>query len=206
MQLKGRSGAALARLDQVAAAGPVLAGAHTCCRRRCTAGAASRRAGAARAARARPVPGRRGPPAEIAALDQALAARKARTIALPADLPADPRRSTATSRHDAAGSPSASRPHAANSRRCAAAWFAGRARQLALAAWLVTHVPELPVTEHFAWVTGWCADPDDSRLRAALDARTCTTCCAARRHRRTRCRRRCCAIQRGRGPSRCSAA
>jgi len=30
-----------------------------------------------------------GPPAEIAALDQALAARKARTIALPADLPAE---------------------------------------------------------------------------------------------------------------------
>ena len=43
--------------------------------------------------------------------------------------------------------------------------------ELALAAWLVTHVPELPVTEHFAWVTGWCADPDDARLRAALDAR-----------------------------------
>jgi V/A-type H+-transporting ATPase subunit I len=43
--------------------------------------------------------------------------------------------------------------------------------QLSLAAWLVTHVPELPVTEHFAWVTGWCSDPDDARLRAALDAR-----------------------------------
>jgi V/A-type H+-transporting ATPase subunit I len=35
----------------------------------------------------------------------------------------------------------------------------------------VTHVPELPVTEHFAWVTGWCADADDARLRPALDRR-----------------------------------
>src|SRR5690606_34888701 len=43
--------------------------------------------------------------------------------------------------------------------------------ELALASWLVTHVPELPVTEHFAWVTGWCADADDARLRSALDAR-----------------------------------
>ncbi len=32
-------------------------------------------------------------------------------------------------------------------------------------------MPELPVTEHFAWITGWCADADDSRLKAALDAR-----------------------------------
>jgi V/A-type H+-transporting ATPase subunit I len=43
--------------------------------------------------------------------------------------------------------------------------------ELAQAAWLVANVPELPVTEHFAWITGWCADPDDARLRAALDER-----------------------------------
>ncbi|HET9694881.1 MAG TPA: hypothetical protein VFP48_10885, partial [Steroidobacteraceae bacterium] len=35
----------------------------------------------------------------------------------------------------------------------------------------VAHVPELPVTEHFAWITGWCADPDESKLGGALDAR-----------------------------------
>jgi len=29
-------------------------------------------------------------------------------------------------------------------------------------------------------VTGWCADPDDARLRAALDARNLHYCCAAR--------------------------
>jgi len=27
------------------------------------------------------------------------------------------------------------------------------------------------VTEHFAWITGWCADPDEAQLGAALDAR-----------------------------------
>jgi V/A-type H+-transporting ATPase subunit I len=35
----------------------------------------------------------------------------------------------------------------------------------------VTHVPELPVTEHFAWITGWCSAPDEAPLRAALDPR-----------------------------------
>jgi V/A-type H+-transporting ATPase subunit I len=41
--------------------------------------------------------------------------------------------------------------------------------EITLAAWVVTHVPELPVTEHFAWITGWCAARDDRGLRAALD-------------------------------------
>jgi V/A-type H+-transporting ATPase subunit I len=41
--------------------------------------------------------------------------------------------------------------------------------EVALAAWVVTHVPELPVTEHFAWITGWCSARDDGGLRAALD-------------------------------------
>jgi hypothetical protein len=91
MQLHGRSGAALARLDQVAAAGPVLAGR-----------AYVLPEGDAPQALPPDVLVQRvplehglfmvavGPPAEIAALDQVLAARKARTIALPADLPADP--------------------------------------------------------------------------------------------------------------------
>jgi V/A-type H+-transporting ATPase subunit I len=43
--------------------------------------------------------------------------------------------------------------------------------ELARGAWLVAHVPEMPATEHFAWVTGWCAGRDDRRLREALDTR-----------------------------------
>ncbi len=38
-------------------------------------------------------------------------------------------------------------------------------------AWMAQHVPALPVTENFAWVTGWTSDPDGERLRTALEAR-----------------------------------
>jgi V/A-type H+-transporting ATPase subunit I len=34
--------------------------------------------------------------------------------------------------------------------------------------WLVRHVPRLPATEHFAYVTGWTDDLDDARLGPAL--------------------------------------
>jgi len=173
MQLQGRSGDAPARLDQVAAAGPVLAGR-----------AYVLPEGDAPQALPPDVLVQRvpleqglflvavGPPAEIATLDQALAARKARTIALPADLPADPAaldRYLKARRDDIARREQAARGEL--EQLCRQHGLPAAIGELALAAWLVTHVPELPVTEHFAWVTGWCADPDDSRLRAALDAR-----------------------------------
>jgi V/A-type H+-transporting ATPase subunit I len=113
-----------------------------------------------------------GPRDEIAALDQSLAARKARVVNLPADLPEEP--------DEVAGFLAARRDSIAQRDASARAALDALGRQhelphalgeLALAAWLVTHVPELPVTEHFAWVTGWCADADDARLKAALDAR-----------------------------------
>jgi V/A-type H+-transporting ATPase subunit I len=108
----------------------------------------------------------------VAALDQALAARKARSIALPDDLPEDPA--------SVAGSLEAHRAAIAAREQSARAELEAHGREhglpsalgeLALAAWLVAHVPELPVTEHFAWVTGWCSDADDARLKAVLDAR-----------------------------------
>jgi len=34
--------------------------------------------------------------------------------------------------------------------------------------WLITNVTTLPVSENFAWVTGWTSDLDDCRLSAAL--------------------------------------
>jgi V/A-type H+-transporting ATPase subunit I len=36
--------------------------------------------------------------------------------------------------------------------------------------WLITNVISLPVSENFAWVTGWTSDLADSRLSAALQA------------------------------------
>ena len=113
-----------------------------------------------------------GPQDEIASLDQALAARKASVVVLPGDLPADPAA--------VAGFLATRRDGIAQREQAARASLAALSSQhgipaalgeLALAAWLVTHVPELPVTEHFAWVTGWSSDADDRRLKAALDAR-----------------------------------
>jgi V/A-type H+-transporting ATPase subunit I len=40
--------------------------------------------------------------------------------------------------------------------------------EFAFIEWLITHVPTLPVTEHFAWVTGWTSAADDDGLADAL--------------------------------------
>ena len=40
--------------------------------------------------------------------------------------------------------------------------------RLRLLDWYVTHVPELPVTERFAWITGWTSDPDATKVDARL--------------------------------------
>ena len=172
-ELQQRSGEALARLDQLARAGPVLAGRVYLL---ADAGLPLALPGNVLLQRV-PYDERLfllavGPADEVAALDQTLTARKARTVALPDDLPADPaaipqqlaaRRTAVAARQETAqvALEALGREHG----------LAAALGELALAAWLVTHVPELPVTEHFAWITGWCADPDDACLRAALDAR-----------------------------------
>jgi V/A-type H+-transporting ATPase subunit I len=113
-----------------------------------------------------------GPQEDMADLDQALAARKARTIGLPADLPADrAATSAALSQRQQALDAREESARAALEALSARHHIADTLGELSLAAWVVAHVPELPVTEHFAWVTGWCADRDDHALRAALDAR-----------------------------------
>ena len=172
-QLRLHSADSLPRLDRVAVAGPVLAG------RVYALPADGQTQALPPTVLLQRVAGTSGeflvavgPRDEIAALDQALAARKARAVALPTDLPADPA---------AVGAFLAERRNAIDARRRAASesldavarqhHLAESLGELALAAWLVTHVPELPVTEHFAWVTGWCSDADDRRLKAALDAR-----------------------------------
>jgi V/A-type H+-transporting ATPase subunit I len=114
-----------------------------------------------------------GPSADLADLDATLAARKVHRIALPAGLPQDSgelqaelqrRRSAIDTRETGA--------RAALALLDAQHGIAAALGELALAAWVIAHVPELPVTEHFAWITGWCADRDEQRVRAALDARS----------------------------------
>ena len=172
-QLQARSGESLARLDQVAHAGPVLAGRAYLL----PEGGPPHALPPDVLLQRVPLDERLfllavGPASEIVALDQALAARKARVIPLPADLPSDP---AALGAHlEARRQDIAARERAARAELDALSEQHGIAAalgELMLAAWLVTHVPELPVTEHFAWVTGWCADPDESRMRAALDSR-----------------------------------
>jgi V/A-type H+-transporting ATPase subunit I len=113
-----------------------------------------------------------GPQEDMAELDAAMSARRAHRIALPADLPEDAtalaasldqRRARLTARENTARAALAKLDEAHRVRAALG--------ELALAAWIVTNVPELPVTEHFAWVTGWFAGSDEKPLRDALDAR-----------------------------------
>ncbi len=172
-QLARYGGETLARLDRVARAGPVLAG-----RAYLLAEGGAPQALPANVLLQRVAMDEReflvavGPTEDIAALDQALAARKAHVIPLPDDLPADPDAMKAHLERRCAEI--ATRERSARAELDALAREHGLSTalgELALAAWLVTHVPELPVTEHFAWITGWCADADDTRLKAALDGR-----------------------------------
>jgi V/A-type H+-transporting ATPase subunit I len=113
-----------------------------------------------------------GPVEDLAELDATMSARKVHAIAIPAGLPAEPVAVTAAlAQRREALLERETRARTALRKLDESHGLAAALGELALAAWLVAHVPELPVTEHFAWVTGWCSDPDDSRLRAALDQR-----------------------------------
>jgi V/A-type H+-transporting ATPase subunit I len=113
-----------------------------------------------------------GPVDDLHELDAAMSARKARRITLPSDLPDEPAAVTAAlAQRIPALEKRETTARAALARLDDVHGIEKALGELALAAWIVGHVPELPVTEHFAWVTGWCADRDDGALRAALDAR-----------------------------------
>jgi V/A-type H+-transporting ATPase subunit I len=109
---------------------------------------------------------------ELDELDAALTLHRAQRVPVPSGLPAATAELGAElARRRAALDP---REHDARARLVALDVQHGVAEArglLVIAAWLLAHVPELAVTEHFAWVTGWCADPDDCRVREALEAR-----------------------------------
>ena len=173
-QLQQAGGATLPRLDRVAAAGPVLASRVYVLPQGGQAlslppGVLTQRLAANDSVFLIAV----GPRDDLDELDQSLTARKARIVTLPPDLPAG---------QDALAAALAERRSALDARDAAARQalaaigerhgLADALGEISLAAWVVAHVPELPVTEHFAWITGWCADGDDRRLSAALDARS----------------------------------
>ena len=111
-----------------------------------------------------------GPPAEVAALDQHLVAARARPIPVPNDLPSGHEEAAAllAQRVEGIGRESeATRREleALGERHGLPAILA----EFAFLDWLVTHVPQLPATQHFAWVTGWTSDLEGQRLQDALE-------------------------------------
>lgn len=113
-----------------------------------------------------------GPQEDMVQFDEAMSARKLRRIALPADLPDDAANLGATFKARREALQKRQEVALASLARLDASYgLAAALGQLAVGAWIVAHVPELPVTEHFAWVTGWCASQDDAALRQALEAR-----------------------------------
>jgi len=46
--------------------------------------------------------------------------------------------------------------------------LAGVLGDLRLMQWFAEHVPEIPASERFAWITGWSSDPEERELESAL--------------------------------------
>ncbi len=110
-----------------------------------------------------------GPAGEITALDRLLELAHARRLELPGSLPADPLQAVAE-----LGQRTTRLAAAADATRQSLQALAERVDLPAVLGtfsfldWLITHVPQLPATEHFAWVTGWTSDLDGSRIGDAL--------------------------------------
>jgi V/A-type H+-transporting ATPase subunit I len=112
-----------------------------------------------------------GPVNQVERLDEQLVQLKATRIAFPAWLPGD-----------ADGAIEAVREHIATNRR-EHVTLVRRLRDLddrhrvaeargdmRFLAWFQGCAPALPVTEHFAWITGWTSDVEGSELEGALEA------------------------------------
>ena len=107
---------------------------------------------------------------DVREADRLMAAAQARIVALPQRLPAG--RDAALAAIAARRTPLAAERGRIESELGA---LAGRHRLAGLLGsfrfleWLVSHVPQLPATEHFAYVTGWTRDLTGELLGAALE-------------------------------------
>ena len=110
-----------------------------------------------------------GPSEAAGALDDSLGALAARRVALPTWLPADRAAALVELTAHLERMASESRRLAGQLDQLSETHEVAAARaQLAFIDWLIEHVPELAMTEHFAWITGWTSDPSGSAIRAAL--------------------------------------
>jgi V/A-type H+/Na+-transporting ATPase subunit I len=108
---------------------------------------------------------------DVAPLDTALAAAHARVLTWPPGLPPD----TADALREldarlAALDAEIARVRARLEAIAARHRLPGRLAGFRFLEWLVRHVPRLPATEHFAYVTGWTDDLDGTRVAPALAA------------------------------------
>ena len=111
-----------------------------------------------------------GPMAQIETMDRQMAALKARRLILPEWLPdrASEARIEIGRRHqELLGRRDNERTHL---EMLAGHHDLERAiGVMELMAWFAGHAPAMPVTEHFAWVTGWTSDIDGHEINQALD-------------------------------------
>jgi len=111
-----------------------------------------------------------GPPEELAALETHLLAARARPIALPRNLPASHEEAVR-----ALGERIAAVDETIGEKRRELDALAAHHELPALLGgfafldWLVSNVPRLPATQHFAWVTGWTSDLEGTQLTARLE-------------------------------------
>jgi V/A-type H+/Na+-transporting ATPase subunit I len=113
--------------------------------------------------------------------DEAMSARKLHRISLPADLPDELTKLAQCFAAATCGAARNARSVARESRapRCEHTPSPAALGEFAVAAWIVAHVPELPVTEHFAWMTGWCSTRMTARCATHSRRASCITCCAS---------------------------
>jgi V/A-type H+/Na+-transporting ATPase subunit I len=111
-----------------------------------------------------------GPVAQLEALDRQMSALKARRLLLPDWLPNE----VAAARSEIAARHARLLERRAAVKQALAALddryeLALAIGTMALMAWFAGHAPSLPVTEHFAWVTGWTSDVEGREINAVLE-------------------------------------
>jgi len=110
-----------------------------------------------------------GETVQIEMLDEYLTTLKARPLELPRWLPGEPAEAVAAiDKRMADADDTIARLEEKLHRTHEDHGLAAALGSLRLLDWYVTHVPELPVTERFAWITGWTSDPDAEKVDARL--------------------------------------
>ena len=106
---------------------------------------------------------------QISAFDDHLSALRARRISLPRELPAAPAAALAwISARKKAIDEESGRLQRELQKLDQTHDIGAALGSVSFIEWLVSHVPELTVTENFAWVTGWTSDASGALIEGAL--------------------------------------